>query len=368
MEAQPPPALLPADGEAPAGVHSVIRLCLASHVPMLLALGAGPQLIYNEAFGVLAGAGNAGLPQLWSRLVPLFDAVRRTGTAQPPLLVTPGRPAAIHCSPLLAQDGLAVDGVLCICTEVPQDAGALQRLQAQVTRVSRATALGQLAASITHEVSQPLAAASAGAGAVLRWLAADPPNIAEAVAAASQVARDTGRAGDIVWRTRNFLQLGPGVAEPVDLPAVAGEVIAIAHGELLNRKAQVTLSAPPGLPPVRFDRVQLQQVLLNLLLNAMDAVRAVSERERGIAIEMSLNGDGAVEVAVKDRGRGMTPEQQLRIFEPFYTTKPSGIGMGLTISRNLVEAHHGRLWAESQPQGTTFRFSLPIAGATPSSG
>jgi signal transduction histidine kinase len=252
--------------------------------------------------------------------------------------------------------------------EVPGDAEALQRLQAQMARVSRATALGQLAASITHEVSQPLAAASASAGAVLRWLRADPPNVAEAIAAASQVVREMDRAAGIVWRTRNFLQLGTGLPETVDLRALAADVIEMAHGELLNRKSGVTLSAPPGLPPVWADRVQLQQVLLNLLLNAMDAVRAVGERDRGIAIEMAVNVAGEVEVAVKDRGRGMTPEQQRRIFEPFYTTKPSGIGMGLTISRNIVEAHHGRLWAESGPQGTVFRFSLPSAGARPADG
>jgi signal transduction histidine kinase len=367
MDPLPPPALT-AQGDVPAGWRPLVQLCMACHIPMLLALGAGPQLVYNQAFGVLAGNDSAGLPQLWSRLAPLFEAVRSAGAAQPPLLVVLGRPVAVHCSPLLADDGVAVEGVLCICTEVPQDAEALQRLQAQVTRVSRATALGQLSASITHEISQPLAAAAASAGAVLRWLAADPPNVAEAIAAAGHVMRDTDRAAEIVWRTRNFLQFGPGVAQTVDLPALANDVIAMAHGELLNRKAQVTLVAPAGLPRVRVDRVQLQQVLLNLLLNAMDAVRAVAERDRGIAIEIAGNAASEVEVAVKDRGRGMTPEQQLRIFEPFYTTKPSGIGMGLTISRNIVEAYQGRLWAESGPQGTTFRFTLPIAGARLSAG
>ena len=364
----PPLSAPQADGELPARLHPVVQLCMAAHVPMLLALGDGPRLVYNQAFGLLAGGDNANLPQLWARLAPLIDAVRRTGAAQPALGVALGRPVALHCSPLPGEDGATIDGVVCICTDIPDDAEALQRLQAQVTRVSRATTLGQLAASITHEVSQPLAAASASAGAVLRWLGAEPPNVAEAAAAASQVMRETERAAGIVWRTRNFLQLGPGVAETVDLPGLAADVIEMAHGELLHRKAQVTVSAPPDLPPVRMDRVQLQQVLLNLLLNSMDAVRAVGERDRGIAIEMALNTAGEVEVAVKDRGRGMTPEQQMRIFEPFYTTKPSGIGMGLTISRNIVEAHYGRLWAESGPQGTAFRFSLPSAGARPSAG
>lgn len=139
-------------------------------------------------------------------------------------------------------------------------------------------------------------------------------------------------------------------------------------GELHHRKADVTLTAPPDLPAVRGDRVQLQQLLLNLLLNAMDAVRGVDEGKRRIGIEMAVNATGEVEVAVKDHGRGMSPAQLQRIFEPFYTTKPSGIGMGLTISRKTVEAHGGRLWAESQPQGATFRFTLPVAGATPSAG
>jgi signal transduction histidine kinase len=358
---------LAADGDLPAGARPVVQLCMAAQLPMLLAIGAGPRLVYNKAFGELAGTGSAGLPELWNRLAPLIEAVRQSGVAQPSHAVTLGRPVALHGSPLLGEDGATVEGVVCICTETPDDTETLQRLQAQVVRVSRASALGQLAASITHEVSQPLSAASASAGAVLRWLAADPPNVDEAIAAARNVVRDTERAADIVWRTRSFLQLGPGFAESVDLAAIAADVIAMAQGELLHRKAQVTLSAPPELPPVRVDKVQLQQVLLNLLLNAMDAVRAVGEGERGILIEMARSSEREVEVAVTDRGRGMTPEQQRRIFDPFFTTKPSGIGMGLTISRDIVEAHQGRLWAESGPQGTVLRFSLPIAGARPPS-
>lgn len=353
------------------GVAAATRLCLASRVPMLLAVGAGAQLVYNEALGRLIEQAGEGLPGFWSRLHPLIDAVRQAGAALPPLPVLPvlpGRAVTFSCSPLLAEDGATVEAVLCICTEAADDALALQRLQGQVTRVARATTLAQLAASITHEVSQPLAAASASAGACLRWLAADPPAVGEAIAAARQVVRDAERAGEIVRQTRNFLQPGTAAAELVQLPAVAADVIAIAVGELHNRKADVTLTAAPDLPAVRADRVQLQQVLLNLLLNAMDAVRGVGEGQRGIAIEMSRNAADQVEVAVRDHGRGMSPEQLQRIFEPFYTTKPSGIGMGLTISRKIVEAHHGRLWAESEPQGATFRFTLPIAGATPSAG
>ena len=364
MDARTPTA----DGDLPACVRPVVQLCMSASVPMLLAIRAGPQLIYNQAFGVLAGAGGDGLTDLWNRLTPLVDAVRRSGAAQPPVSVTLGRPVALHASPVRSEDAKTVEAVLCICTDLPADDGPLQRLQAQMERVSRATAVGQLAASITHEVSQPMSAAATSAGAVLRWLAADPPNVAEAIAAARNVVRDTDRAAEIVWRTRSFLQLGPGFAESVDLAAVAQDVIAMANGELLNRKAHVTMTAPPDLPPVRVDRVQLQQVLLNLLLNAMDAVRAVGEQDRRIAIDMVRTSPEEVEVAVKDRGRGMTPEQQGRIFEPFFTTKPSGIGMGLPISRDIIQAHHGRLWAESGPQGTAFRFTLPIAGARPAAG
>ncbi len=350
------------------GVGTAVRLCLASRVPMLLAVGGGPQLVYNEALGLLLEQAGETMPQLWSRLHPVIEAVHQSGAALPPLPVLPGHAVTFNCSPLLADDGVTVEAVMCICIEAADDALALQRLQGQVTRVARATTLAQLAASITHEVSQPLAAASASAGACLRWLAADPPAIDEAIAAARHVVRDTERAGAVVRQTRSFLQPGSAEAEVVQLPAVAADVIAIAVGELHQRKADVTLTAPPDLPAVRVDRVQLQQVLLNLLLNAMDAVRGVGEGNRGIAIEMAVNAAGEVEVAVKDHGRGMGARQLQRIFEPFYTTKPSGIGMGLTLSRKIVEAHHGRLWAESEPQGATFRFTLPTAGATPSAG
>ncbi|MDB5943865.1 MAG: sensor histidine kinase [Ramlibacter sp.] len=244
---------------------------------------------------------------------------------------------------------------------------ALRQLQADLARVARATTLGGLAASIAHEVNQPLAAIATSAAACLRWLAARPPNIAEAMAAASHIVRDASRAGDIILRIRKFLQRGAVSSEDVDLVAVVTEVAAMVQGELRTRKVALRIVAAPGLPAVRADRVQLQQVALNLLVNAIEAMTDTPEGSRNLDVEIRRQGEADVVVAVKDSGTGLAAADGQRIFEAFYTTKPSGTGMGLTISRSIIEAHDGRLWAANNPDGpgATVSFRLPASRPRP---
>jgi PAS domain S-box-containing protein len=241
---------------------------------------------------------------------------------------------------------------------------ALRQLQADLARVTRATTLGGLASSIAHEVNQPLAAVAVSASACLRWLAMAPPNLPEAVSAASHIVRDATRASDIILRIRRFLQRGADAAEDVDLATVTREVVVMAQDELRSRKVTLQVSARPDLPAVRGDRVQLQQVMLNLLINAIEAMGGVDENARTLEVHLSVRQPAWVRVEVRDSGTGLTPEQARNIFQAFYTTKPSGIGMGLAISRSIIEAHGGRLWARANPQarGTTFCFELPAAG------
>jgi PAS domain S-box-containing protein len=241
---------------------------------------------------------------------------------------------------------------------------ALRQLQADLARVTRATTLGGLAASIAHEVNQPLAAIAASAGASLHWLAATPPNVAEAVSAASQIVRDATRAGDIILRIRKFVQRRAEASEDLDLAAIVAEVAGMVQTELQMRKTVLRVIAPAGLPAVRGDRVQLQQVVLNLLVNAMEAMADLDESQRHVEIDIHPAGAADIVVAVKDNGVGLPAAEGERIFEAFVTTKPTGTGMGLTISRGIIEAHEGRLWASSnQGPGATVSFRLPVAAA-----
>jgi len=241
---------------------------------------------------------------------------------------------------------------------------ALRQLQTELARVMRATTLGELAASIAHEINQPLASMGASGNACLRWLAASPPNLAEAASAARQVVYDATRAGDIVLRIRKFLQRGTETSGAVDLAAVVGDVATMVQAQLQARKTMLRVTAAPQLPWVRADRIQLQQVVLNLLVNAMDAMTESQAGSRCLQLDIGLHGKGdaqAVVVAVKDRGVGLAAEEVERIFDAFYTTKPSGMGMGLTISRSIIEAHGGRMWVSRNADGpgVTVSFKLP---------
>ena len=245
-------------------------------------------------------------------------------------------------------------------TERERAADGLRALQTELARVNRLATMGQLTASIAHEVNQPIGAAHNNAGAALRFLTADPPELGEVAEALECVVRDTYRAGDILRRIRRQIQKMPPRREDFDLNEAVEEVMALARGELSKHQIAVEVRLAEAPLPVHGDRVQLQQVTLNLVLNAIEAMSGVDENARKLLITAEWSSAGVL-VAVCDSGPGIVPEQRERIFESFYTTKDGGVGIGLSICRSIINAHGGRLWADAhQPRGAAFKFTLPV--------
>ena len=239
---------------------------------------------------------------------------------------------------------------------------ALQIARTELARVSRLTTLGELTASIAHEVNQPIGAMATNAAACARWLAAKPPDMAEAQAALANIVADGKRAGEVIARIRALTKRQAPRMEPLDVNRKVLEVLALAEHELKTHDIVMRADLAPKLPSVAGDRVQLQQVLLNLIVNAIEAMSDVQDRPRELTIASARSDANAVVVEVRDSGPGFKQESTERVFEPFYTTKAQGIGIGLSISRSIVEAHGGRLWAmANSPHGAVFRFTLPVA-------
>jgi C4-dicarboxylate-specific signal transduction histidine kinase len=237
----------------------------------------------------------------------------------------------------------------------------LIRAQAEVARIARITTMGELAASIAHELNQPLGGIVVSGDACLRWLAAKPPNLDEVLQAVEAIIRDGTRASGVLVRIRGLLRRGEGLRERSDINDVVREVIALSDGELRRNGVSLRTEMPEDLPPVVVDRILMQQVILNLIMNAMEAMRAVSDRVRVLRIRTEEQPSGSIVVLVQDSGVGVDPKHSSRMFEAFYTTKAQGIGMGLTISRSIVEAHGGQLWAVANDgPGSTFCFTLPV--------
>jgi signal transduction histidine kinase len=221
--------------------------------------------------------------------------------------------------------------------------------------------VGELTASIAHEVNQPLAGVVTNANACLRWLAGASPDLDEARDALRRIVRDGNRASDVIARIRALLKKGEPARIRLDINQVIQEIIKLARGEMLQRKVTLQTELTAGLPLISADRVQLQQVLLNLITNALDALSAAKDRPRLLRLRTDKPDSRTVRVAVEDTGVGVDPLQAERLFEAFFTTKPNGLGMGLSISRSIVEAHGGRLWATpNDGPGVTFQFTLPV--------
>jgi PAS domain S-box-containing protein len=238
---------------------------------------------------------------------------------------------------------------------------ALVEARAELARVARVTTMGELAASIAHEVNQPLAAVITNASACLRWLAATPSNIAEANAVVQRIVRDANRASEVIARIRAFLKRAEPRKTHLQVNEIVREVVTLVRGEARTHGVTVRVESAADLPPVLADQVELQQVLLNLILNAIEAMSAVTEHARVLEVATAKYGADAIVVAVRDSGTGLDPQRRERIFDAFYTTKPEGMGMGLAISRTIIDAHGGRLWAmPNEGPGTTFQFTLPI--------
>jgi PAS domain S-box-containing protein len=235
----------------------------------------------------------------------------------------------------------------------------LRQARADLARVNRVTTMGELTASLAHEVNQPIAAALTNANTCLRWLTRDHPDLNEAREAASRIVKDATRAADIISRVRLFYKKGTPQRELVDVNEVIREMIVLLRGEATRHNISVRTELAAELPQVTGDRVQLQQVMMNLMINSVDAMKDV-EGTRELAIKSQQAENEQVLVSVSDTGVGLPPQQADQIFNAFFTTKPHGTGMGLSISRSIVESHDGRLWAaENSPRGTSFYFTLP---------
>jgi signal transduction histidine kinase/CheY-like chemotaxis protein len=244
--------------------------------------------------------------------------------------------------------------------ELRQKELSLREAQNELAHVNRVTTMGELAASIAHEVNQPLAGIATNANACLRWLAGDPPNLSEAREAIRRIIRDGNRASDVILRTRALFKKARTAKEPLDINEAIEEIVILTQSEARRSKVALRMELASDLPTVTGDRVQLRQVVVNLILNAIEAMSPAEDRKRDIVVRTQRGEGNEVRVAVQDSGIGIDSQSAERIFDAFHTTKPDGLGMGLSISRSIIESHGGRLWAvPNEGPGTTFQFTLP---------
>jgi C4-dicarboxylate-specific signal transduction histidine kinase len=238
---------------------------------------------------------------------------------------------------------------------------AYHSAQADLARATRMSTMSALAASIAHEVNQPLAAAVTNADACVMWLRSAPPNVPQALEAAACAAREGTRASDVIRHIRAIFTKAPPPREKIRMNELIGEVVALMNVEASRNEVVVRTELAPDLPAVIGDRVQLQQVLVNLVLNGIEALSGVRDRPRLLVIRSENQQPEAVLIAVRDSGMGIDPRDEKRLFDTFFTSKPNGMGMGLSISRSIVEVHGGRLWASANEDcGATVQFILPL--------
>jgi C4-dicarboxylate-specific signal transduction histidine kinase len=243
---------------------------------------------------------------------------------------------------------------------------ALREAQTELAHVNRVATMGQLAASIAHEINQPIAAAVTNANSGLLWLAAQPPDLEEARDAFDRIIKAGKQAGEVIGRIRALIKKTPPRKDDLEINEAILEVVALTRGEVVKYGISLQTRLAAGLPRVQGDRVQLQQVILNLIINAVEAMSGVNEQARELLIDTASEAPNGVLVAVRDSGPGLKPESFDRLFDPFYTSKPGGMGMGLSICRSIIEAHGGRVWAAANaPQGAVFNFTLPVGENRP---
>jgi PAS domain S-box-containing protein len=234
-------------------------------------------------------------------------------------------------------------------------------IQLQLAHTNRLATMGHLSASIAHELNQPLSGVVVSAETALLWLTSEQPNIPEAQKALTRIVRDGNRASEVFRRIRTLIKKAPPQKDSLDINEVILEIIGLTQGESSKYRVLVQAQLEDGLPPVLGDRVQLQQVTLNLIMNALEAIGDLANGPREILISTAKTDAGAVHVRVQDSGPGVDPANIERIFAAFYTTKPDGLGMGLSICRSIIEAHGGKLWATvAVPRGAVFQFTVPV--------
>jgi PAS domain S-box-containing protein len=268
-------------------------------------------------------------------------------------------PVEISLSPLETQEGTLVSGAVRDVTERTRAEEALRQAKADLAHVSRVTAMGELTGSLAHEVNQPIAATVTSANSCIRWLEADVPNLEKARAAAARIVKDGTRAAEIITRIRLLFQKGTQQLELVDVNELIEEMIVLLHGETTRYAISVRTDLATDPPQVMGDRVQLQQVMMNLMMNSIDAMKD-ADGTRELTIKSQRAENEQVLVSISDTGVGLPPQQADQIFNAFFTTKPHGTGMGLRISRSIIESHGGRLWAaDNSPRGASFYLTLP---------
>jgi C4-dicarboxylate-specific signal transduction histidine kinase len=256
---------------------------------------------------------------------------------------------------------VSMTGIVSDITERRRNAMELSRHRQELAHISRISMLGELSASMAHELNQPLTAILSNSQAGSRFLAEPSPNVPEVREVLQDIAQDAKRANEVIRQMRKLVKKADLQFEVLDLTQVIHGVVRLLHSDMVVRKVQIVLDFQTELGPVRGDAVQLQQVLLNLLLNAFDAMKDISQSDGAVRIRTWQPNADAVQIEVSDRGPGIHPEKLARMFEPFQTTKPDGLGLGLSISRSIVEAHGGRLWVENNPdRGATFCFTIPV--------
>ena len=259
-----------------------------------------------------------------------------------------------------AEGNLLYVGAVQDVTQHRRTEEALGKLRSELAHVARVSSLGTLTASIAHEVNQPLSGILTNASTCLRMLDADPPNVEGARETARRTIRDAHRASEVITRLRALFMKKSDAVESFDLNEATREVIALSRSELQRNRVLLRLELADDLPPVTGDRVQLQQVILNLLLNASDAMRSVDDRPRQAVITTARDEGDGVRLTVQDTGQGLGRQPIEKIFEPFFTTKDDGMGIGLAVSRSIIESHRGRIWAKpNDGPGATFSFSIP---------
>lgn len=309
-------------------------------------------------------------PEKWQLLWTTLDARKSFrdfvycsigGDGSPMYVKASGKPVVDANGEFRGYRGTGTDITAIIRAQRAEE--SLREVEAELARVNRVTTLGELAASIAHEVKQPIAAARNNARAAVNFLGREPPDLGEVREALECIVGDTARAGHIVDRIRDHIKKAPTKKDNFDLNIAIKEVIVLARSAITNSDVSARTRLADGLSPVNGDRVQLQQVVLNLILNAVEAMNSVVAGARELLITTAQTQTGDVLVAVRDTGPGIDPKQPERVFEAFYTTKSSGVGMGLSICRSIVDAHGGRLWTEpNEPRGAIFQFTVPGSG------
>ena len=273
--------------------------------------------------------------------------------------------AALACAPLADEQGRPA-GLVANIEDVSDRKRAeeqLRKAQAELAHVMRVTSLGELAASIAHEINQPLAAIEANAAASLNWLGASSPDLDLVRDALADIVSDGHRAGRVIQRIRQIATKSEPLKSQLDLNDVIDDVLALVRSEVQKHRVSVRVALAAALPPALGDRVQIQQVVINLVMNGVEAMTAVNDRPRELVIRSEAHDKDQVLVSVQDAGVGIDPRHADQLFDAFFTTKPAGMGMGLSISRSIIEGHGGRLWATPNPtSGATFQFTLPVMG------